>query len=838
MSKFPCGSCGRGVKNKAVLCNGFCNLWYHTKCINMTDTDFRSICKEKENNWKCEECKYTSSPLEQNVEITNLKEKILNLNNDSDLDLNKSLTIAAEAGTLLLEENEKLKQQIYILNNNKIKFMLENEYRIKELEDKIDVLIKEREIMERESTHKIDNIYKATQKEMQLKQNMLFQLEDDKLKLNIQLKEYEKNNQYLTSQVAALIDGKLKLEEKINELNNSIKSVVIDSAKSVSKLLTSEEASWAKARWLDDTILQSYFHSFSESPSLQYSSALLLGPLTTQILKHSTWKDAEIEMRNLRFGDYRYVLCCLNDSIDPMEGDSGSHWSLLVLDNTARLAFHFDSNSKFNEKSAQFLMSKLNFERECLINIPCIQQKNSFECGINVLVNTKLVTDGFFRSPLSKTMCLHEWFSMFINGEGDAVDNSISTFNGNNVEDVQLKKTISNNKNDQNELINNSVMGSFDGAWKKINRSHRAGYKLKTNPSTMNETVISNRFGPLTDLQPVDNCACSCTYKNVKKPKVRKTQVKLLKKNKLKNKFKVTESNKNKWQLTENDTWKSKPKETLIKNKHPTLFRTPMLYITGDSHARGMSQIITPLLRNYRVTSVIYPGASLLYVLKQLNETKNSFRKGDIVLVIGGTNNTNEGQAQEVARQMEALVKTLTAEMILTELPYLYQQPHNGYKFFEIEQFNSCLLSLSIKLEIKYFILNHLLNYEKHYKKNGLHLNQDGKEVICRSISGWLSRSLSIGSKLETIGTSAQERSVNVSSVSGAVVDDQPISLCDSDDRVSCILGEQQRVAPGHYSFSDIVMRSGDASHTKNTYNNWCNSLSFLDVNRLELPRG
>lgn len=39
-------------------------------------------------------------------------------------------------------------------------------------------------------------------------------------------------------------------------------------------------------------------------------------------------------------------------------------------------------------------------------------------------------------------------------------------------------------------------------------------------------------------------------------------------------------------------------------------------------------------------------------------------------------------------------------------------------------------------------MFNHLLNSTKHYKRNGLHLNQEGKETVCRSISNWLSRSL------------------------------------------------------------------------------------------------
>lgn len=167
---------------------------------------------------------------------------------------------------------------------------------------------------------------------------------------------------------------------------------------------------------MDDTILQSYFHSFNSEPALKTSSALLLGPLTTEILKHSGPEDVQIEMKNLLFDEFRYVLCCLNNSLNPAAEDSGSHWSLLVFDNYRKIVSHFDSSHNFNEPSALLLMAKLNFESKSLICIPYSQQKTSFECGINVLVNTKSVTDCFCKSLFSKTMTLHEWFDIFVCG--------------------------------------------------------------------------------------------------------------------------------------------------------------------------------------------------------------------------------------------------------------------------------------------------------------------------------------------------------------------------------------------------------------------------------------
>lgn len=119
MSKFTCGVCGKGVRLGAFLCTGSCSLWYHIKCVNMSDDNLKKMCKEKTNNWKCKNCKNnTCSSFDKSDCLANLEDKIQTINQDNDFDVNKSLTIA-EAGALLLEENEKLKQRIYDLKTMK-----------------------------------------------------------------------------------------------------------------------------------------------------------------------------------------------------------------------------------------------------------------------------------------------------------------------------------------------------------------------------------------------------------------------------------------------------------------------------------------------------------------------------------------------------------------------------------------------------------------------------------------------------------------------------------------------------------------------------------------------
>lgn len=41
-----------------------------------------------------------------------------------------------------------------------------------------------------------------------------------------------------------------------------------------------------------------------------------------------------------------YVFCCISDFLNPGKDDSGSHWSLLILDKAYSKAYHIDSLTK------------------------------------------------------------------------------------------------------------------------------------------------------------------------------------------------------------------------------------------------------------------------------------------------------------------------------------------------------------------------------------------------------------------------------------------------------------------------------------------------------------
>lgn len=147
MSKYPCGACTTGVKHKGILCTGECHKWYHSKCLNWTDKKLKNLTKLEIENWKCERC--IAEPDESNVtrNLEEVKDKIQNMSNIGEDNLETSLSLAAEVGNALLAENHQLKQNIAELttSNSKLKLEIEElknskishttyQYQIEELE--------------------------------------------------------------------------------------------------------------------------------------------------------------------------------------------------------------------------------------------------------------------------------------------------------------------------------------------------------------------------------------------------------------------------------------------------------------------------------------------------------------------------------------------------------------------------------------------------------------------------------------------------------------------------------------------------------------------------------
>lgn len=88
-----------------------------------------------------------------------------------------------------------------------------------------------------------------------------------------------------------------------------------------------------------------------------------------------------------------HIIFAVNDNASTAAG--GSHWSLCVFSKTENRFFHFDSSSGSNKSSClslvKILKTCLSCETADISNVPCLQQNNSYDCGVFVLCHTDLV---------------------------------------------------------------------------------------------------------------------------------------------------------------------------------------------------------------------------------------------------------------------------------------------------------------------------------------------------------------------------------------------------------------------------------------------------------------
>lgn len=163
-SKNPCGVCSIGVKYSAICCTGPCKLWHHAACVNISEKGLKRLTKTEIESWSCSKCIIAPKSLNQ-ASLTNqcllttdipsslqsqvheptssikdiIEEKIQNIDNIEDIDLETSLNLAVEAGSALVHENTKLKEDFSLFQEKVLRLeglLLSKEGLIEELETK------------------------------------------------------------------------------------------------------------------------------------------------------------------------------------------------------------------------------------------------------------------------------------------------------------------------------------------------------------------------------------------------------------------------------------------------------------------------------------------------------------------------------------------------------------------------------------------------------------------------------------------------------------------------------------------------------------------------------
>lgn len=124
------------------------------------------------------------------------------------------------------------------------------------------------------------------------------------------------------------------------------------------------------------------------------SHIVLLRPSMSQLLKLTSTADLKGIKPNLPdFTRTTHIFLPVNDNMNAMEAEAGTHWSLLLVSIVDGVAFHYDSLPPGNKMDAHELTRKLSE----LIGKPlrCIHledspvQENSMDCGVYVCLSMR-----------------------------------------------------------------------------------------------------------------------------------------------------------------------------------------------------------------------------------------------------------------------------------------------------------------------------------------------------------------------------------------------------------------------------------------------------------------
>ncbi|KAG8253564.1 SUMO1 sentrin specific peptidase 8 [Homalodisca vitripennis] len=279
---------------------------------------------------------------------------------------------------------------------------------------------------------------------------------------------------------------KLKSDLIASNLQNSeLTGIVTELRSSIAEL---EQKSWLNSRWIDDSILDSYFLSFEQNNKDSLSKVVFLGPTLTQLIKHGSSADVNAHLKELNFFNSDYAFLCISDNPLVFKSDTGSHWTLLFVDITGQKLYHLDSLHGSNMPAAKLVTGNLGFSESNLCELNCCQQNNSFECGLSVLVNTKFINDGFCKKTTTGGIRFHEWYKLF-------TENTSNLSIGETTEPVVIESNI--------KEIPQAIDDGDKWSIVKHNRTRKAKNKLNR-VSAVPIVETKNKYGELASFESED----------------------------------------------------------------------------------------------------------------------------------------------------------------------------------------------------------------------------------------------------------------------------------------------------------------------------------------------
>lgn len=529
------------------------------------------------------------------------------------------------------------------------------------------------------------------------------------------------------------------LKNKLVERDNALKLAAhkLNSAVELNgDLMSKAESLQAKYnhsisdKWLDDSVLESYFSSFQENSKATACRALFIGPLNCELLKHGSPDVINNLCTDLGLKNTNYAFCCISNSTVSeikehlAEGCRdvavGSHWSLLFLDLKNKSAFHLDSIKSLNLEHAQLLCKNIGLSSWSFNDVTCPQQNNSFECGLNVLIHAKIILHWFCSdSPMQASF--EEWFKIF-----STDSHKMTCTKPNSSEHVlELDKTTSHHvvkNNVKSKKLSLHLRKQVEGQWEIVKHRNNNHSKNKHSKNKRNESKKGNNMRK-TIFKVVDKCIETYNRFDILKSIDQESPP---------NPPLVSNSHpepSNQCPLLINPSPKinlcsySFPDHTRVSKKTPDY---PSIALCSDSHGRHVSRLLSNKCREERnVIGWVKPNGRLNHVLETVDAVSRS--KCDIIVIMGGTNDVVNGRCSlDFSKLDAALGSTSSKKVILVGLPLRYDNPSLNP---EVSRVNDRLKIISSKHDHATFLSVNSIP-RSSFTRHGLHLNYMGKHQL------------------------------------------------------------------------------------------------------------
>lgn len=504
-----------------------------------------------------------------------------------------------------------------------------------------------------------------------------------------------------SNKYSRIIDDNEKMKQTISMLSNKLDILQNDHVN------RNTEHAWRHDKWVDDSVLTAYFSAMTSSVCNR-QDIIFLGPSETHLLKLSKFDKTKEYFPFLQNDECRFIFCCLNDSGSEAPG---THWSLLFCDRGLSKAFHFDSLNNKNLTSACMLATNLEITVDNVLTMPCYQQSNTFECGINVLVNAKHILHHYCLSKCN--MSFDDWYL--------SCNNECTTIKNNNDKEIISCKAIQSKPNSQKKVS------------KRLSNEWTLQQNKKKRPSSRGMVAVNKELKLRNSFSVLENDV-SQHSENINNPKGNNLKGRKVLCGHVNNKSnrvgasKKPQSSKQKVmsikKTCHTTTKKSEPLNKSILIPKPQINKILLL---SDSHGRYLSHRIQEKLQNlFLVSGIVKPNATFKCVMDGCDSVREAFTKNDCVIVLAGTNNIPDGCDGIRATLNNSLKKFENTNVLVMGIP----------RRFDVGGLN--LLISDVNTSLSNTLKNHpnasFISTESIprscFTRHGLHMNAEGKRRI------------------------------------------------------------------------------------------------------------